>query len=198
MKTMKGYLGAFAAVSLLLAASAVSAAPIQGVVTFGGDWKPTDAGGVLAPIRTATRVEFVGTIEVEQAIGDFLGAAGSEATYADFTFNPFTPIPELWTFTTAGGTTFSFALESITVGQQTSTQLTLSGMGTVSADGFDATAMSWTFSGDRARSGAFTLLFFSAAGATQVPEPSVIGLLGLGLIAMGAVGVRRRSAARKA
>lgn len=196
MKTMKSYLGTFAAVSLLLVTGAVSAAPIQGAVTFGGDWSPMNAAGdTIVPIASAAHIAFVGAIEVEQAIGDLAGAAGSQATYTNFTFNPFSgPIAPLWTIEVAG-VTFSFDLESISVGLQTSTQLALSGMGTVRAAGFDDTAFSWTFSGDTAGG----LLFFSAAGESQqVPEPSIIGLLGLGLIAMGAVGVRRRSAARKA
>ena len=193
MKTMKGYLGTFAAVSLLLAAGAVSAAPIQGAATFSGNWAPQLADGSDATTATAERIAFVGDIAVNDAIGDFDGAAGTTANYTDFTFDPFTsPIAPLWTFT-VGETTFSFDLESVSVSLRSSTQLGLEGMGTVRADGYDDTPMQWTFSGDSAGG----ILRFSAAAAT-VPEPSVVGLLGLGLIAMGAVGVRRRNAARKA
>jgi hypothetical protein len=197
MKTMKSYLGTFAAVSLMLVSGAVSAAPIQGDVTFYGAWEARAADG-LTPVTDLTEaayIEFLDPVFVSQAIGDFTGAAGSQAQYTSFQFDPFTgPIAPLWTFE-AGGVTFSFHLENITRGLQTVTQLTLTGTGTIKADGFDDTAFNWTFSADNTSK----LLSFSASAFNvDVPEPSVVGLLGLGLIAMGAVGVRRRSAALKA
>ena len=195
MKTMKGYLGAFAAVSLLLVAGAANAAPIQGDITFFGVWQPKAADGVTnTNVANARHIEFVGDVTVSQAIGDFDGAAGTVANYTNFTFNPFSgPIAPLWSVT-IGGTTFEFDLERINVSLQTADQLALSGTGTLSALGYDDTEFAWTFSGDSTGSGLFS---FSAA-SFNVPEPSVVGLLGLGLIAMGAVGVRRRNAARKA
>ena len=193
MKTMKGYLGTFAAVSLLLAAGAVSAAPITGDVTFTGKWEAQLAGGTSATIGTAERIHFLDGVTVSQALGDFAGAAGADATYTSFTFEPFAgPIVPLWSFE-VGGTTFSFDLESINTQFQSSTNLVLKGSGTAYADGYDDTFFVWTFSGDSTG----VILSFSAS-AFSVPEPSVVGLLGLGLIAMGAVGVRRRNAARKA
>jgi len=194
MKTMKGYLGTFAAVSMLLLAGAANAAPIQGDITFLGAWQPKAADGVTnTNVANAAHIQFVGDVVVREAIGDFDGAAGTMATYTNFTFNPFAgPIAPLWTVT-VGGTTYSFALERVNVSLQSSNQLGLSGSGTLSAPGFDDTEFAWTFSGDS--TGA--ILSFSAA-SFGVPEPSVVGLLGLGLIAMGAVGVRRRRAALKA
>jgi hypothetical protein len=196
MKTMKSYLGTFAAVSLLLVAGAASAAPIQGDVTFFGAWEARAADGTTTvAIGDAAHIAFVGDAFVSQAIGDFAGAAGVPVLYTSFTFDPFAgPIAPLWTFE-VGGVTYSFNLENITLGMQTSTQLTLTGTGTVYAAGFDDTEFNWTFSGDS--TGA--LLSFSASGFNvSVPEPSVVGLLGLGLIAMGAVGVRRRGVAARA
>jgi hypothetical protein len=194
MKTKKGYLGTFAAVSLLLVAGAADAAPIQGDITFGGVWQAKAADGVTVVgsccIGTAAHIAFVGDVLVSQAIGDFDGAAGLYAPYTDFTFDPFVgPIAPLWTIT-LGTTTFSFSLERVTVSLQTMHQLALQGFGTVSAPGYDDTVFAWSFSGDH--TGA--LLSFSAA-SYDVPEPSVVGLIGLGLIAMGAVGLRRRRAA---
>jgi hypothetical protein len=197
MKTMKGYLGTFAAVSLLLVTGAVSAAPIQGDVTFSGAWEAKAADGTTKVlIGTATHIAFLGDATVSQAIGDFAGAAGSKATYTSFTFNPFVgPIAPLWTIE-VGGVTFSFNLEAVTIGLQTEKQLALTGTGTIFAAGFDNTAFNWSFTGDS--TGA--LLSFSAAAfnPVEVSEPSVVGLLGLGLIAMGAVGVRRRVTALRA
>ncbi len=194
MKTIKGYLGTFAAVSMLLVAGAANAAPIEGDITFFGVWQPKAADGVTnTSVANAAHIEFVGEVIVSQAIGDFTGAAGNPVTYTNFTFDPFAgPIAPLWTVT-VDGTTFSFDLQSVSVGLQTSSQLALAGLGTLYADGYDDTEFAWSFSGDSTGS----ILTFSAA-SYGVPEPSVVGLLGLGLIAMGAVGVRRRSAARKA
>jgi hypothetical protein len=197
MEMIKSYLGAFAAVSLVLATGAASAAPIQGDVTFSGAWegRAADTTSTVA-IEAAVHIAFLNPVTVSQAIGDFEGAAGAAATYTSFTFDPFIgPIAPLWTFE-AGGITFSFNLKDITLGMQTESQLTLTGTGTVKAAGFDNTAFNWTFSGDSTT--AFLSFSSSAFSAYSVPEPSAIGLLGLGLLAMGAVGVRRRSAARKA
>ncbi|MFO7689811.1 MAG: PEP-CTERM sorting domain-containing protein [Cryobacterium sp.] len=200
MKTMKSYLGTVAAVSLLLVSGAVSAAPIQGDVTFTGSWEPRAADTTTkVSIPNAVHIAFLAA-EVDAALGDFAGSEGP-ADYTDFTFDPFTgPIVPLWTIV-ANGITFSFTLEAVTVGLQTNTLLVLQGTGTVIASGpgsagFDPTAFFWEFSGNDTGS----ILSFSAiaANVADVPEPSVVGLLGLGLIAMGAVGVRRRSAARKA
>jgi hypothetical protein len=194
MKTSKGYLGTFAAVSMLLLAGAANAAPISGDITFFGVWQPKAADGTTnTTVANAAAIQFVGDVTVSQAIGDFTGAAGTTATYTNFTFNPFAgPIAPLWTVT-VGGTTFSFSLERISISLQQGNQLALAGSGTLSAAGYDDTEFAWTFSGDS--TGA--ILSFSAA-SFGVPEPSVVGLLGLGLIAMGAVGVRRRSLAQKA
>ncbi len=198
MKTIKSYLGAFAAASLLLIAGAVSAAPISGDVTFTGSWQAKAANKTTnVGIEDAAHINFI-KAEVDAALGDFAGSDGSVASFTDFTFDPFEgPVRPLWTIV-VDGTTFSFDLENVTLGLQTSTLLVLAGTGTVSAsgfgsDGFDTTEFMWEFSGNSTGS----ILSFSAI-SYNVPEPSVVGLLGLGLIAMGAVGVRRRRAARKA
>lgn len=196
MKTKKGLLGTLAAVSMLLVAGTASAAPISGDISFFGVWEAKAADGVTVVssccFGTAAHIAFVGDVLVSQAIGDFDGAAGLHAPYTDFTFDPFEgPIAPLWTLT-LDGTTFSFTLERVNVSLQTIHQLALQGSGTLSAPGYDDTEFAWSFSGDH--TGA--LLSFSAV-SYDVPEPSVVGLLGLGLIAMGAVGVRRRRSAHR-
>ncbi|MFU8878360.1 MAG: PEP-CTERM sorting domain-containing protein [Wenzhouxiangellaceae bacterium] len=198
MKTIKSYLGAFAAVSLLFMAGAVSAAPISGDVTFTGSWEAKAADKTTnVGIRDAVHIKFL-FAEVDAALGDFAGSDGSVASFTDFTFDPFEgPVTPLWTIE-VGGTTFSFELENVGLGLQTDTLLVLAGTGTVTASGpgsaaFDATEFMWEFSGNSTR----TILSFSAI-SMNVPEPSVVGLLGLGLIGMGAVGMRRRKAARQA
>ena len=107
MKTKKGYLGTFAAVSMLLVAGAANAAPISGDITFFGVWQPKAADGTTnTDVANAAHIQFVGDVTVSQAIGDFDGAAGTIATYTNFTFNPFAgPIAPLWTVT-VGATTF--------------------------------------------------------------------------------------------
>src|SRR4029450_13260 len=83
-----------------------------------------------------------GFSSVTSATGDFSGIApGTQATMGQpWIFNPSTPTPGLWS---VGG--FTFDLLSSTIVTQTAKNLSIEGTGTVSGNGFDATAMDWSF-----------------------------------------------------
>src|SRR4030095_7655965 len=115
------------------------------------------------------------------ATGDFAGiAAGTQATMAQaWVFNPSTPTPGLWI---VGG--FTFDLASCTIDNQTAKDLTISGTGTVSGNGFDATTMTWMFTSQNA--GGQNMQEFSfSANSNSVPDGgSAVALLGIALAGM--------------
>jgi hypothetical protein len=162
--------------------SVAQAAPIIGSIGFSGDWAPN--GGTIA---TTNAVNILGDdANVDVSNGDFAGfvAVDDVAIYNDFTFNPSTAVAGLWS---VGGFTFDLATSSIAL--QNAQFLILSGTGTVSGNGFDATPGVWTWSGDSTGSA----VVFSSTTTTegQVPEPVTLLLFGAGLAAASA-GIRRK------
>jgi hypothetical protein len=119
-----------------------------------------------------------GFSSVTSGTGDFAGiASGTQASMPNvWTFGPSTPTPGLWS---VGG--FTFDLLSSTVVTQTATTLAIEGTGIVSGNGFDPTAMDWSFttqsSGGRTR----TTFSFSANGLAVPEGGSAVALLGLAL-----------------
>lgn len=97
------------------------------------------------------------------------------------------PIAPLWSTTN-----FSFTLTSLTVDLFTFTgmgavdNVTLSGSGVLSGAGYDDTKYNWDYSSQ----GKLTF----SANTYAVPEPSIVALLGLGLVGMG-VATRRKQKA---
>jgi hypothetical protein len=94
-------------------------------------------------------------------------------------FNPSTATPGLWS---VGG--FTFDLLSATVLVQNSKTLSIEGTGTVSGNGFDPTAMDWSFTTQSSGGKTRTTFSFSGNGvAVGVPDGgSAVALLGLALI----------------
>jgi VPDSG-CTERM motif len=151
-------------------------------------------------LATATRVvtwfdvfQNAGFSSVTSGTGDFAGIApGTQAAMASWTFNPSTPTPGLWS---VGG--FTFDLLSSTIVVQNASTLVIEGAGTVSGNGFDPTAMEWSFTTQSAGGRTRNIFSFSANGvAGAVPDGgSAVVLLGFAL--MGVELLRRKLYASK-
>jgi hypothetical protein len=119
-----------------------------------------------------------GFSSVTSGTGDFAGIApGTSASMPNvWIFGPSTPTPGFWS---VGG--FTFNLLSSTVVTQNASTLVIEGIGIVSGNGFDPTAMDWMFttqsSGGRTR----TQFSFSANGLALPDGGSAVALLGLAL-----------------
>ena len=111
--------------------------------------------------------------------GDFAGiSAGTQAAMAQpWIFNPSTPTPGLWS---VGG--FTFDLLSSTTVTQNASSLHIKGTGIVSGNGFDPTAMGWSFTIVNPGGEPSTTFSFTARGSTAAPDTgSAVVLLGLAL-----------------
>lgn len=171
----------FLAWLLIFVSFAANADTIHGEVQFAG---LAEATGGTDGLGDATAIDFMFAF-VTYGDGAYAGAAGTLATFTNFTFDPFAAaVTPLWTFT-VGTSTFSFDLESVSIVQQNSSFLSLSGSGTLMATGYYDTPGSWTFTGTGDSS------IFTFASST-VPEPGTLALLGLGLAGMGLARRRRK------
>ncbi len=171
------------------------AAPIQGDIDFGGvvTYDTTS-------LATATRVNVWNSSIVLQRTGDFATfvAVGATPTMAaPWIFNsgtPATPMPGpatpmLWQ---VGG--FTFDLTSSTVVSQSATFLDVSGVGTISGNGFDPTPGTWSFNSTQA-DGSSNPTFSFQANSAAVPEASPLALFGMGVLGLiGQQALRRKAA----
>ncbi len=109
-----------------------NARPIVGSIDFGGvvTYDTTS-------LATATRVDIWNSSFVLQDSGDFSSISpGTNVTMAaPWIFNPSTQTPALWS---VGG--FTFDLQSSTITAQNSQFLNITGIGTISGNGFDSDA----------------------------------------------------------
>jgi hypothetical protein len=173
---------ALGALSSGLFSQQAQAAPINGDIQFAGEVQ-FDTNSLLTATRVVTWFDVfhnAGFSSVTSGTGDFSGIpSGTQATMGQpWIFNPSTPTPGLWS---VGG--FTFDLLSSTIITQTAKNLTIEGTGTVSGNGFDATAMDWSFTTQSSGGKTRTSFSFSANGlAVGVPDGgSAIALLGLAL-----------------
>jgi len=159
------------------------ATAITGGIQFAGEVQ-FDTNSLATATKVVTWFDVfhnAGFSSVTSGTGDFAGIApGTSAAMAQWTFNPSTPTPSLWS---VGG--FTFDLLSSTVVTQNASTLVITGTGIVSGNGFDPTAMDWSFttqsSGGRTR----TTFSFSANGVAVPDGGSAVMLLGAALSALG-------------
>jgi hypothetical protein len=181
--------------SCALFSQQAQAAPINGDIQFAGE-VAFDTNSLATATRVVTWFDVfhnAGFSTVTSATGDLGGIApGTQATMGQpWIFNPSTPTPGLWS---VGG--FTFDLLSATIVTQTAKALVIEGSGIVSGNGFDPTAMDWSFttqsSGGRTR----TTFSFSANGvAVGVPDGgSAVALLGIALTGIEVLRRKRRRA----
>ncbi len=168
----------------LILATAVTAAPINGNITFGGSVQ-FDTNNV----NTANAVTSWFNTHVESADGDFSSIAVNApvAFAAPWTFDPSTPTPSLWS---VGG--FKFDLFTSTIVFQGNGFLSISGTGVISSTNpaFDPTPGYWAFSAQSPSAGG--TFSFSAAEEAVVPEPSTVTALLVGSMIFGGAIWRHR------
>jgi hypothetical protein len=159
------------------------AATITGNIDFGAGTVTYDTNS----LATATMVKTWTNTQVTLASGDFatfasLGDAvtmvGDPTGMTPWVFNPSTPTTPLWQ---VDG--FTFNLASSTVKTQNAFFLNISGVGTVSGNGFDPTPATWSFTSTNANGQPEDVFTFTTE-TTPVPEASttVTVLLGFVLI----------------
>jgi len=170
--------------TLVCGVSVASAQTISGKIDFTGvvTYDTTS-------LATATQVSLWNASVVSQRTGDFANPTYSidpmdPATMAaPWIFNSGTPAtpapgpatPALWSI---GG--FTFDLTSSMVVSQDATFLDVSGVGTISGNGFDPTPGTWSFSSTKSDGGQSSTFGFTAQSAA-VPEPASVLLFASGL-----------------
>ena len=198
--------GAFAALLIAFGNTDIALAQqITGDIGFGGLFKPANNSFATTSLATATSIDFNGNgiqdvalAPVILATGDFAAngvvAGGTSAVLSDFIF-PSAGVQPLWSVL---GSTFSFALNSISIDTQNANTLSLVGTGTISGIGFDATPGTWNFSGNPVGTSYFV---FSAGGSNggsntgsvaAIPEPEIYAMMGAGLGLIGWIGRRKK------
>ena len=174
-------------VTSVLSTQQAQATKINGTIDFAGSVR-FDSSALQNTHRVVIWRDVFGNngfSNVANATGDFSSIAlGTKATMATpWVFNPSTPTAGLWS---VGG--FTFDLLSATVVTQTASFLNISGIGTVSGNGFEDTDATWAFTVQNA-GGNHQFFSFSANLATQgVPDGgSAVTLLGIGVGVIGLI-----------
>ena len=170
-------------VFVLSSFSPVRAGLISGDITFGG----TISSSI--DLGTTNAINFLPAAFVTSTSGNLsILPPGSPASFSNFTFSPLPLNTPIWQ---AGP--FAFDLDSVEIVSQGSLGLTLNGIGTMKAVGFDDTPYYWSFSADRTKPGVNTSIAFSSVNSAfeVVPEPNSGLLLGTGVFLLAASRINR-------
>ncbi|MDB6153181.1 MAG: repeat-containing protein, partial [Chthoniobacteraceae bacterium] len=142
-----------------------SSAPIAGEISFAGTATVDQTNLSLATRVTSFTAVTVGA----SPTGDYSGTTLIPVTISPFTFAPFSsPITPLWTFK-KGDVTYSFDLNTSTIGIRSTRTLFLSGTGVAHMTGHEDTPGTWTYS----MQGRTTFTF--SASSTAVAPTGLIG-----------------------
>jgi hypothetical protein len=173
--------------SCLLSATVVQATPMTGLLNMSG------TATFNKSFATASGVtKFIGVRVDGGNTGAFSNIALNTPvkTASNYLFSPSTSTTALWSV--AG---FTFDLLSSTVVQQNANFLLISGIGTISGNGFNTTQGVWAFSsqsaGGRKGSATFT---FSTNNASVPDGGATVLLLGSGLLGVGLLRLKIRKA----
>lgn len=184
---------------LTVLATTAQATQIDGTIDFTGSIS-TDSGDLL----NATQIIFGNSI-VQAGTGTYdpIPNFADDFAITTVTFptnplgiNPLEAVPfTLWGINTDADADFeySFDLSSLTVDTQTSNYLSLSGTGTLMAEGFVDSFALWSLTTQVANGGTFSQISFSSNNVS-VPEPGTIALLGLGLLGLSIAGRKSKKA----
>lgn len=153
-------------------------AMINGAINF--------AGGAVYDtnsLATATTVKGFRNVVVTATDGDFDSVAvGSAVTMAKpYVFMPSTPTANLWS---VGG--FTFDLTMSTVDFRSNNALIISGVGTISGNGFIDTPGTWEFTSQTpSAKGVFSFSAGSEGSGSAVPDGgTTVALLGISLVGL--------------
>jgi hypothetical protein len=192
------------ALSLSLAAKAnpiVGSLGINGSAVFngsnGGAYDPTDS----------TMLEFLpGSVYLApfEDTGSFAGLAtgtsGDAVTFSNLVFSPPTVPTTLWSFTDSGvggtGDTYTFTPVSVNFTSPSNDVWSFIGQGTITITGpvgnYTPTAGDYTITLSQSTSGDFFSISMESTSAAVPDSGTTALLLGLGVLAMGAYGLRRK------
>jgi hypothetical protein len=156
------------------------ATPITGDITFFGTVTLNGNANTATMVTAFHGLGGTGSPFVASADGGFTGLDGFAATFtAPWSFNS-GPVANFWS---VGGFVFDLIASSITF--QAGGSLIVDGTGTITGNGFDATAGSWHFTTQNPSArGVFS---FSAATSTVPDGGMTVMLFGAGLTGLGLV-----------
>ena len=166
--------------ALATAPAVTNAASVTGTMTLGGG-SYTLVGGT--DFSDATGISFDSTTIVSTGATDALGSTvgfGTLGTVADFDFDPLAS--SIAGFIEIGG--WSFQLDTATAVTPRSTgELFIGGTGTLTGNGYEATAARWSFSSNNLNDHSMTV--------TAVPVPAAAWLFVSGLLGLAGAARRR-------